>query len=153
MSIDPEMTVTDGPGASPGRVEQLSPSTAAARNLATAETPRRMATITSRWLLRQVPRVEVGGGAYRVNQRRTVCTMRGRVSFIESGADQVRVVPETVTGIPVLRSFDDPALLVDLSQRLRPWPFHVGDTIVAVAILVPDAIGIMGHVDTVAVRG
>ncbi|MFE7801543.1 hypothetical protein [Nocardia sp. NPDC057440] len=177
MAIDPEMTVTDEPDVSRRRVEQLSPSAAAARNLATTtKTPPQMAGITSRWLLRHLPWVEVTGGTYRVNRCLTVRTGRGRVPFIQSGADQVRVVPESLTEIPVLRDFDDPALLADLAQRFTPRHrlpdeyepglnvrfMGIDDRAVlqypvtayySVAVLVPDAIRIMEHVDTAAARG
>ncbi|WP_406230266.1 hypothetical protein [Nocardia sp. NBC_01009] len=165
MAIDPEMTLTDEPDASSWRVGQLSLSTTAPRNLATTtKTPPQMAGITSRWLVRQLPWVEVSGSTYRVNRRLTVRTGRERVSFIQPGADQVRVVPETLTEIPVLRGFDDPALCkTGLPDEYGPGVRFMGvdDRAVlqylvtaydAVAILVPDAIGIMEHVDTAAAR-
>ncbi|MFQ6329916.1 hypothetical protein ACLMAL_27785 [Nocardia sp. CWNU-33] len=167
MAIDPEMTVTDEPDASARRVGQHSLSTAAARNLATTtKTPPQMAGITSRWLVRQLPWVEESDGTYRVNRRLTVRTGQGRVSFIQPGADQVRVVPETLTEIPVPRGFDDPALrktgLPDEYEPGRNVRFMgVDDRAVlqylvtsydSVAILVPDAIGIMEHVDAAAAR-
>ncbi len=45
-------------------------STAAARNLATTtKSAPQMQAITSRWLLRMLPWVDVAGGTYRVNRR------------------------------------------------------------------------------------
>ena len=49
---------------------QLSLGTAAARNLATTtKTVPQMQGITSRWLLKMLPWVQVSGGPYRVNRR------------------------------------------------------------------------------------
>ncbi len=63
------MTVTDetipGPG---GETQNSSLTTGAARNLATTtKTVPQMQGITSRWLLRLLPWVQVSGGTYRVN--------------------------------------------------------------------------------------
>src|SRR5579859_3880129 len=86
-------------------------SIAAAGNLATTtKTPPQMQGISSRWLLRMLPWVEVGGGAYRVNRRLSHAVGRGRVGFVQTGGE-VRVVPPTLTEIPVLRGLADQELL------------------------------------------
>ena len=60
---------------------RLSLDTRAARNLATTTKTRpQMQAITSRWLLRMLPWVDVAGGTYRVNRRLTHAVGRGRVS-------------------------------------------------------------------------
>ncbi|MFC5946573.1 Crp/Fnr family transcriptional regulator, partial [Micromonospora harpali] len=71
---------------------QLSLGTDAARNLATTtkSTPQ-MQEISSRWLLRMPPWVQVSGGTYRVNRRLTYTVGDGRVSFTTTGS-QVAVV-------------------------------------------------------------
>ena len=53
-----------------GQPPQQSLSTAAARDLATTtKSVPQMEAITSRWLLRLLPWVQVSGGTYRVNRR------------------------------------------------------------------------------------
>src|SRR5436190_11649419 len=90
---------------------QLSLGTGAARNLATTtKTPPQMQGISSRWLLRMLPWVEVSGGTYRVNRRLSYAVGQGRVSFAQTG-DEVRLVPPTLTELPVLRGLADQELL------------------------------------------
>ncbi|MGY2063064.1 Crp/Fnr family transcriptional regulator, partial [Nocardia gipuzkoensis] len=76
-------------------------STAGARTLAnTTKSSPQTASITDRWLLDQLPWIEVPGGVYLVNRRRVLRRSRGRVAFVQSGADDIRVVPESLTEIP-----------------------------------------------------
>jgi CRP-like cAMP-binding protein len=129
------MTVTDSPpDAAPAAPEQdgpqLSLSTAAARNLATTtKTAPQMQGISSRWLLRMLPWVEASGGTYRVNRRLTLRTGRGRVGFVQAGADDVRIIPETLREIPVLRGFGDTALLASLAGRFAPRDVRAGQVL------------------------
>src|SRR5437879_10440170 len=96
---------------------QLSLSTAAARNLATTtKTVPQMQGISSRWLLRKLPWVQVSGGAYRVNRRLTHAVGRGRIGVVQTGAD-LRILAPTLTELPVLRGFADEALLEELASR------------------------------------
>ena len=78
----------------PEQAEQrLSLDTRAARNLATTTKTRpQMQAITSRWLLRMLPWVDVAGGTYRVNRRLTHAVGRGRVSVVQNGADDVWII-------------------------------------------------------------
>jgi len=109
---------------------QLSLSTQAARTLATTvKTPPQMQGITSRWLLRTLPWVDVKGGTYRVNRRRRIAVGKGRVQFHQQGADQVSVIPETLTAFPVLRDCTDPDLLRAIAERFRVRHLDVGDRI------------------------
>src|SRR5579859_6330914 len=88
------------PAAGNGNGRASSLSTAAARNLATTtKTTPQMQGITSRWLLRMLPWVQVSGGTYRVNRRLSYLAGRGRVSFAKTG-DQVRVIPPSLTELP-----------------------------------------------------
>jgi CRP-like cAMP-binding protein len=108
---------------------QLSLGTAAAKNLATTtKTVPQMQGISSRWLLKVLPWVQVSGGTYRVNRRLTYTVGRGRVSFAKTG-DDVRVVPPTLAELPVLRGLDDAGLLVALADRFQQREFRTGDTI------------------------
>ncbi|MFB4277982.1 family 2B encapsulin nanocompartment shell protein [Nonomuraea sp. MTCD27] len=105
---------------------RLSLDTRAARNLATTTKTRpQMQAITSRWLLRMLPWVDVRGGTYRVNRRLTHRPGRGRVGVARHGAGDVRIVPETLTEIPALRGFADAEVLAALAgtftaRELRP---------------------------------
>src|SRR5438094_8412372 len=109
MSIDAE--TASAQQQSPQQSPQQSISTAAARNLATTtKTVPQMQGISSRWLLRKLPWVQVSGGAYRVNRRLTHAVGRGRVAVVQTG-DDLRVLAATLTELPVLRGFDDAALL------------------------------------------
>ncbi|MEV6922149.1 Crp/Fnr family transcriptional regulator, partial [Amycolatopsis sp. NPDC051106] len=77
------MTVTD-----PVDTDQapLSLGRAAARTLATTtKSVPQMQGISSRWLLKILPWVEVSGGAYRVNRRLSYAVGDGRVTFTTTG--------------------------------------------------------------------
>ncbi|RBQ14546.1 Crp/Fnr family transcriptional regulator [Spongiactinospora rosea] len=124
------MTETVENGAGVEESSQLSLSTAAARNLATTtKTVPQMQGITSRWLLRVLPWVQVSGGTYRVNRRLSYAVGDGRVSFTSTGAD-IRVIPAELTELGLLRGFDDAELLTALAGRFEQRPFEVGDTLV-----------------------
>lgn len=109
---------------------QQSLSTAAARNLATTtKTQPQMQSITSRWLLRRLPWEEVSGGTFRVNRRLTHAVGRGRVAFVQNGADDVTIIPQTLREIPAIRGFDDDDLLADIASRFTPRDIQPGDVI------------------------
>ncbi|RII16046.1 Major membrane protein I [Streptomyces sp. YIM 130001] len=111
-----------------GRPQQ-SLATGAARNLATTtkSTPQ-MQEISSRWLLRMLPWVQVQGGTYRVNRRLSYSVGDGRLTFVKTG-DQVRVIPAELGELPALRGFEDTAALDELAQRCRQREFGPGETI------------------------
>ncbi|MGP4014702.1 family 2B encapsulin nanocompartment shell protein [Saccharopolyspora sp. 5N708] len=93
----------------------LSLQTEAARLLATTtKTPPQMQSISSRNLLKQLPWVTVASGTYRVNRRLQIKVGRGRVSFIQDGAD-VRIVPRTLTELAALRGYTDTGVLERLA--------------------------------------
>jgi CRP-like cAMP-binding protein len=125
-SVQPEPSVN-------GDQPQLSLSTAAARNLATTtKSVPQMQGITSRWLLRVLPWVEATGGTFRVNRRLSYAVGDGRVKFATT-ADQVRVIPEELCEIPVLRGYRrqaDPEVLSGLAGRFVQREFAAGNTIV-----------------------
>jgi CRP-like cAMP-binding protein len=108
---------------------QLSLSTAAARNLATTtKSVPQMQEITSRWLLRKLPWVEVSGGTYRVNRRLTYLVGDGRLTFTNVGS-QVRVVPAELGELPLLRGFEDEAVLSALADRFEQQEYEPGQVI------------------------
>lgn len=108
---------------------QQSLGTAAARNLATTtKSAPQMQEITSRWLLRMLPWVNVQGGTYRVNRRLTYAVGDGRVTFVKTG-DRVEVIPAELRELPALRSFEDDEVLSELAQRCQQREFAAGAVI------------------------
>ncbi|MBB5870192.1 hypothetical protein F4553_003571 [Allocatelliglobosispora scoriae] len=110
---------------------RLSLGTAAARNLATTtKSVPQMQEISSRWLLRVLPWVQVQGGAYRVNRRLSYAVGDGRVSFTSVGAS-VRVVPMELAEVPALRGFNDEGgVLSALADRFVQQEYEPGQVIV-----------------------
>ncbi|MFE6775615.1 family 2B encapsulin nanocompartment shell protein [Streptomyces sp. NPDC057702] len=131
MTIETDPAVAGQP---PGRAreqEQLSLATQAARNLATTtKTEPQMQGISSRWLLRKLPWVNVPGGTYRVNRRLSFTVGDGKVSFVKSGST-ITVVPEELGELPLLHGFDDRAALVALAAAFTQREFEPGQVIVA----------------------
>jgi CRP-like cAMP-binding protein len=123
-------TVPEQSGAAEAQQQtQQSLSTAAARNLATTtKSVPQMQGITSRWLTRKLPWVQVSGGTYRVNRRLTYTTGRGRVSFVRTGA-ALRVFPPSLTELPMLRGVDDEALLEELAGRFPQREIAAGEVV------------------------
>ena len=130
------VTVTDsvGPSAGVADDDERQPSslaTTAARNLATTtKTVPQMQGITSRWLLRALSWVEVPGGAYRVNRRLSHAVGDGRVTFISEGAE-VRVIPQELRELPLLRGFDEVDVLRELAGRFVQREYRPGDLLAA----------------------
>ncbi|MET7612651.1 family 2B encapsulin nanocompartment shell protein [Streptomyces seoulensis] len=108
---------------------QQSLGTAAARNLATTtKSAPQMQEISSRWLLRNLPWVDVQGGAYRVNRRLTYTVGDGRITFVKTG-DQVEVIPAELGELPALRSYEDEEVLTELARRCRQRDIAAGEVI------------------------
>ncbi|GHE04745.1 family 2B encapsulin nanocompartment shell protein [Streptomyces alanosinicus] len=111
-----------------GRPQQ-SLGTAAARNLATTtKSVPQMQEISSRWLLRSLPWVDVQGGTYRVNRRLAYTVGDGRITFVKTG-DQVEVIPAELGELPALRSYEDEEVLTELARRCRQRDFAPGEVI------------------------
>ncbi len=109
--------------------QQRSLTTAAARNLATTtKSVPQMQAITSRWLLRMPPLVQVSGGTYRVNRRLSYAVGSGRVSFSATG-DDIRVVPPALREIRPLASLADDAALAALAGRFTRREYQPGEVI------------------------
>lgn len=124
------MTDSMAEGAAGGAKPQLSLGTAAARNLATTTKSRpQMMGITPRWLLRMLPWVEVQAGTFRVNRRLTYSVGDGIVNFTEVGRT-VRVIPRELGELPMLRGFEDDAVLEALADRFVQRELRAGDVIV-----------------------
>ncbi|MFD3665914.1 family 2B encapsulin nanocompartment shell protein [Streptomyces sp. NPDC058659] len=123
------MTVDTGPEAQVAPPRQSSLSTAAARNLATTtkSTPQ-MQEISSRWLLRMLPWVETKGGAYRVNRRLSYTVGDGRIEFVQDGS-RVRVIPQELGELALLRGFDDVEVLTAIAGRCVQRDFRAGEVL------------------------
>ncbi|HKN52955.1 MAG TPA: cyclic nucleotide-binding domain-containing protein, partial [Amycolatopsis sp.] len=118
------MTVTEEPA------PQQSLGTRAAKTLATTtKSLPQMRGITPRWLLSQLPWVEVPAGTYRVNRRLTYTVGDGKVSFFNTGA-RVQVVPAELTELELLRGFADEQALSVLANAFEQREYEPGDTIV-----------------------
>ena len=132
------MTETMDPGVTPDHstngngqngAGQLSLDTKAARNLATTtKTPPQMQGITSRWLLKTLPWVQVNGGCYRVNRRLSYELGDGRITFTSTGAD-VDVIPEELREMRLLRELDDLDELTAIANQFDQRDFAPGDVI------------------------
>ncbi|MFB6641237.1 family 2B encapsulin nanocompartment shell protein [Streptomyces chartreusis] len=122
------MSVGEEVRAEQGKPQQ-SLGTAAARNLATTtKSAPQMQEISSRWLLRMLPWVNVQGGTYRVNRRLTYAVGDGRVTFVKTG-DRVDVIPAELCELPALRSYEDEEVLSELAQRCQQREFTAGSVI------------------------
>jgi hypothetical protein len=110
--------------------QPLSLGTAAARNLATTtKTVPQMQAISSRWLLRVLPWVQVSAGTYRVNRRLSYTVGDGRIEFISTGSE-VRVIPPELGELPTLRGFGDTAVLEALADGCVQREYAPGDVLV-----------------------
>ncbi|MFG3494920.1 family 2B encapsulin nanocompartment shell protein [Streptomyces sp. NPDC047928] len=130
------------------RAEQAPPQqslgTAAARNLATTtKSVPQMQEITSRWLLRMLPWVQVQGGTYRVNRRLSYAVGDGRVTFVQTGG-RVDVIPAELGELPALRGYADDAALTELAQRCAQREFAPGD-VVATSGEAADRVFLLAH--------
>ncbi|MFG2549217.1 family 2B encapsulin nanocompartment shell protein [Streptomyces sp. NPDC048581] len=122
----------DAPDPAPNSDGSLtSLSTQAARQLATTtKSEPQMQAISSRWLLRMLPWVDVKGGTYRVNRRLQLRVGRGRVQFDQNGAYDIKVIPETLTELPVLRGYADIDVLREIATRFRVREVRAGQVLV-----------------------
>jgi CRP-like cAMP-binding protein len=122
-------TISEQQASAPNGDGQRSISTAAARNLSTTtKTAPQMQGITSRWLLRMLPWVQVSGGVYRVNRRLSYPVGSGRVSFSVE-ADQVQLIPPTLREIKPLAGVGDDAALATLAGGFTQQQFEAGQVI------------------------
>lgn len=126
-----DTTVVEGqPEYSQNGQSQTSLGTAAARQLATTtKSAPQMQEITSRWLLRVLPWEQVSGGVFRLNRRLTYAVGDGKVTFIPNGAE-LRVVPQELRELALLRDFEDEEVLTALAGRFEQREFDRGETIV-----------------------
>jgi len=113
-----------------GDRQRRSLTTAAARNLATTtKSVPQMQAVTSRWLLRMLPWVQVSGGTYRVNRRLSYAIGSGRVSFSVTG-DDIRIIPPTLRELRPLAALTDDQVLAALASRFTRKDYRLGEAIV-----------------------
>ncbi|MFJ4653617.1 family 2B encapsulin nanocompartment shell protein [Nocardia sp. NPDC088792] len=116
----------------PAQIEnqaQKSLGTSAARNLAhTTKSEPQMQGITSRWLTRMLPWVEVHGGVYRVNRRLTYTFGNGELEFLTDNG-KARVIPQELRELPALRAFDDEEALSTLSNLFEQSDYEPGEVV------------------------
>src|SRR5215472_7917022 len=122
------MSVDSADAATTEDEPQRSLSTAAARNLATTtKTVPQMQGITSRWLLRMLPWVQVSGGTYRVNRRWSYVVGDGLLTCKEEDRGKFRVIPEELVELPWMQGFKDKDILNTLADRFVQQEFKPGD--------------------------
>src|SRR5215471_7957552 len=110
--------------------QQMSLDIAAARTLTTTtKSAPQMQEITSRWLLRMLPWVQVSGGTYRVNRRLSYVVGDGLLTFTSNGRTNVRVIPAELTELPWLQGFDNADILSALADRFVQQEFEPGEVI------------------------
>ncbi|NNH75327.1 cyclic nucleotide-binding domain-containing protein [Nocardia uniformis] len=104
-------------------------STTAASQLAhTTKSEPQMQGISSRWLTRSLPWVQVKGGVYRVNRRLTHTVGNGEVEFVIDGS-KARVIPLELTELPQLHNFDDEEILGAMARRFEQRDLQPGTVI------------------------
>ncbi|OJH42752.1 family 2B encapsulin nanocompartment shell protein [Cystobacter ferrugineus] len=109
--------------------QQLSLATIAARQLTTTtKSVPQMQGISSRWLLKLLPWVQVSGGTFRLNRRLSYTVGDGRVTFFSTGA-KVQVIPQELQELPLLRGFEDNEVLTALANRFEQREFKPGEVI------------------------
>ena len=103
---------------------------AAARQLTTTtKSQPQMQNISSRWLLRTLPWVDVPGGTYRLNRRLSYVVGDGRVEFVWTG-ERVQVIPAELAELPVLNGFSDLNVLGALAALAVQREYEPGQVIV-----------------------
>ncbi|MFE6620391.1 family 2B encapsulin nanocompartment shell protein [Streptomyces sp. NPDC057740] len=128
MSVETRTAPADAEAAQQQELQSLS--TAAARNLATTtKSEPQMQGISSRWLSRMLPWVNVPGATYRVNRRLSYTLGDGRVSFVKTGS-KVQVVPAELGELPPLRGFTDDDALGALAEKFVQKEYEPGQVIV-----------------------
>ncbi len=114
-----------------GQAQQMSLSTAAARNLTTTtKSAPQMQGISPRWLLKLLPWVDVSGGVYRVNRRLSYALGDGIINVTEVGSS-MRVIPHELGELPLLQGFLDSEILEALADKFVQSEHAPGQAIVS----------------------
>lgn len=169
------VTATEPLSTGETRAPQLSLSAAAARNpVTTTKSIPQMQGTTSRWLVRMLPWIDVGAGTYRVNRRGTypqTTEVEGRQVQAWRGvpllpSDKIPISDNGTSSILCMRTGEQDSGVVGLHQTGIPDEYQPGlsarfmgindqavisylvSTYFSAAVLVPDALGVLEHVET-----
>ncbi len=108
---------------------QRSVTTAVARNLTTTtKTNPKMMSITPRWLLSQLPWVQVTGGTYRVNRTKRELSKAERIEIDVTGAGST-FQPESLRSVPLFSQLPD-SLLTRMTARFKSEEVSLGNKLV-----------------------
>ncbi|MFC9896521.1 family 2B encapsulin nanocompartment shell protein [Nocardia sp. NPDC127579] len=121
------MTIEEMPARTVDQPKSLS--TRAARQLATTtKSVPQMQAISSRWLTRALPWVQVNGGTYRVNRRLSYTVGDGIITFAINGGSAT-VIPLELTEMHQLREFTDEEALAELGRHFQQQDLDPGSVI------------------------
>lgn len=108
---------------------QRSVTTAVAKNLTTTtKTNPKMMSITPRWLLSQLPWVQVNGGTYRVNRTRVELSKAERIE-VDFTNENAPFPPEALRSIPLFSRLTD-NIVTRLAGRFKTEKVSLGNNLV-----------------------
>ena len=108
---------------------QRSVTTSVARNLAnTTKTSPKMMSITPRWLLSQLPWVQVNGGIYRVNRTKVELPKAERIGVDVSGG-VASLLPEALRSVPLFSKLPD-AVIARMTSRFKSEEVSLGNKLI-----------------------
>ena len=105
---------------------QCSVTTSVARNLAnTTKTSPKMMSITPRWLLSQLPWVQVNGCIYRVNRTKVELPKAERIGVEVSGG-VASLPPEALRSVPLFSKLPE-AIIARMASRFKTEDVSLGN--------------------------
>jgi hypothetical protein len=108
---------------------QRSVTTAVARNLATTtKTNPKMMSITPRWVLSQLPWVQVSGGTYRVNRTKVELSKAERIE-VDIANGSASFPPESLRSVPLFSRLPDD-IVTRLAGRFKTEEVSLGNNLV-----------------------
>ena len=108
---------------------QRSVTTSVARNLTTTtKTNPKMMSITPRWLLSQLPWVQVNGGTYRVNRTKRELSKAERIEIDVTSATAT-FPPESLRSVPLFSKLPE-SLLTRMTSRFKTEEVSLGNKLV-----------------------
>ena len=108
---------------------QRSVTTAVARNLAnTTKTSPKMMSITPRWLLSQLPWVQVNGGTYRVNRTKVELSKADRIG-VDVAQGTATFSPESLRSVPMFSELSD-AVTARMASRFKTEEVSLGNKLI-----------------------
>jgi CRP-like cAMP-binding protein len=108
---------------------QRSVTTSVARNLAhTTKTSPKMMSITPRWLLSQLPWVQVNGGIYRVNRTKVELPKAERIG-VDVTDGVASLLPEALRSVPLFSKLPD-AVIARMTSRFKSEEVSLGNKLI-----------------------